>query len=493
MTASTNKLLFSWDDVEYLPDLQRLEFVLRYLPGEDLLRALNEKRGRGRGDYPVEAMWRALVAGVVFQHPSIAALIRELRRNPALLGLCGFNPLPRQGRPAVVREATAGAQVTRLVPAPLHDSVPGDANFSRLLRNLVDLEEQQGLVSAMVDTLRKRLIEALPDFGKHPGYDGKAIDSHSTGHTSRKTGKTSDPDADWGKHETFGTDHKTGQAWKKVKSWFGYGLHLIADTGYEIPVAFQVTKASASEPVVLSREIRKLFAGEPALRERCEDFSADRGLDSGPLKQTLWDDYGIRPLIDTREMWRTEKEMPDYDPSQPILRPLYPERVDTVLHSEKGEVVCRCPDTGKERPMAFQGFEAERVTLKYRCPAAAYGLTCKGRESCYRGAGCQAGAYGRIVRIDLNKHDRRIFTPTPHGGPSWRRGYNRRSALERINSRIDRSFGFELHFVRGQAKIQARVGLALAVMMALALGSVREGRPGRMRSLVHSPPLADTG
>ena len=46
MTASTNKLLFSWDDVEYLPDLQRLEFVLRYLPDEDLLRALN---GSGAG------------------------------------------------------------------------------------------------------------------------------------------------------------------------------------------------------------------------------------------------------------------------------------------------------------------------------------------------------------------------------------------------------------------------------------------------------------
>ena len=172
MTASNNKLLFSWDDVEYLPDLQRLEFVLRYLPDEDLLRALNGKRGRGRDDYPVEAMWRALVAGVVFQHPSLAALIRELRRNPALLGLCGFNPLPRQGRPVVVREATAGAQAARLVPAPLHDSVPGDANFSRLLRNVVHLEEQQGLVSAMVDTLRKRLMEALPDFGKHLGYDG---------------------------------------------------------------------------------------------------------------------------------------------------------------------------------------------------------------------------------------------------------------------------------------------------------------------------------
>ena len=31
---------------------------------------------------------------------------------------------------------------------------------------------------------------------------------------------------------------------------------------------------------------------------------------------------------------------------------------------------------------------------------------------------------------------------------------------------------------RGKAKMQVRVGLALAIMMALALGHVQEGRPG---------------
>ena len=33
-------------------------------------------------------------------------------------------------------------------------------------------------------------MEALPDFGRHPGYDGKALDSHSTGRSNRNTGKT---------------------------------------------------------------------------------------------------------------------------------------------------------------------------------------------------------------------------------------------------------------------------------------------------------------
>ena len=56
--------------------------------------------------------------------------------------------------------------------------------------------------------------------------------------------------------------------------------------------------------------------------------------------------------------------------------------------------------------------------------------------------------------------------------------------LERINSRLDGSFGFERHFVRGRAKMKTRLGLAVAVMMALALGAVLAGRPERMRSLV---------
>ena len=103
------------------------------------------------------------------------------------------------------------------------------------------------------------------------------------------------------------------------------------------------------------------------------------------------------------------------------------------------------------------------------------------------------GEYGRIVRVDLDKHDRRIFTPTPWGSPSWRRGYNRRSAMERINSRLDNSFNFETHYIRGLAKMKTRVGLALAVMMALALGQVRAGHAGRMRSLVGAVPYPDTG
>jgi hypothetical protein len=374
-------------------------------------------------------------------------------------------------------------KVIRTAAQAPYYQVPMSWNFSRFLKNVIELEDEHTMISEMVRRLRENLMAELPDFGKHLGYDGKAIDSYSTGQENRETGQTSDPDANWGKHETSGFD-KDGNLWKKVKSWFGYGLHLIADTVYEIPIAFSVTAASASESVELGSLIQNTFEQTPALAERCEDFSADRGLDSGGIKAMLWDDYHIRPVIDIRELWREEKNEPGYDPQKPITRAFFDQRVDTIVHTEKGTLHCICPATGEQRDMAFQGFEANRNTLKYRCPAAAYGFQCQGSKECSALGQVNPGPFGRSIRINITKEDRRIFTPTPYGSPSWERIYNRRSSLERINNRIDNSFGFEKHYIRGGAKMQTRAGLALAVMMAMALGHVRAGRIEQMRSLV---------
>jgi len=494
--AAVEASLFTWRDVEARSDLDRFHLVRDHLPDEQVVQYLEVMRGQGRDDYPVAAMWNALLAGVVFQHPSVESLIRELGRNPGLREDCGFAPLPMQRKPLsrMVRDALTGRmRVEHEAAREAVAVIPGSWNFSRFLSNVIELEETLGLVTGMIATLRRQLMEALPDFGCHLGYDGKAIESHSTGRINRAKGETSDPDADWGKHEINGVDARTGKQWRKVKSWFGYGLHLIADTQYEIPVAVRLTPASAAEQLELRDMIAETFEQDPELAERCRDFSADRGLDSAQTKALLWDDYAIRPLIDTRELWREEKQHPDYNPSKPITRPLYPERADTIVHTEKGSVHCICPHTGEQRNLAFHGFESDRNTLKYRCPAAAYGLDCEGRTQCHQAGGVDPGDYGRIVRIRLDDHDRRIFVPTPHGSPSWQRGYNRRSALERINNRIDNSFGFERHFIRGLAKMQTRVGLALAVMMAMALGHVRQGRIGQMRSLVQPIPLPATG
>ncbi|MBW2053885.1 MAG: transposase, partial [Deltaproteobacteria bacterium] len=44
--------------------------------------------------------------------------------------------------------------------------------------------------------------------------------------------------------------------WERVKSWFGFKLHLMVDADYELPVGYEVTKASVADtPLPISLEI----------------------------------------------------------------------------------------------------------------------------------------------------------------------------------------------------------------------------------------------
>jgi len=79
--------------------------------------------------------------------------------------------------------------------------------------------------------------------------------------------------------------------------------------------------------------------------------------------------------------------------------------------------------------------------------------------------------------------NRRVFTPIARSSYVWENEYKKRSAVERVNGRLDVSFGFERHFIRGMKKMKVRCGLALAVMLAMALGRIKEKQKDCMRSL----------
>ena len=79
-------------------------------------------------------------------------------------------------------------------------------------------------------------------------------------------------------------------------------------------MAFSIQPASRSESKEQAVQLETLFTETPELGERCQDFTADRGLDSTALKQYLWDQHQIRPLVDTVKHWQEEKKAPDYNP-----------------------------------------------------------------------------------------------------------------------------------------------------------------------------------
>ena len=114
------------------------------------------------------------------------------------------------------------------------------------------------------------------------------------------------------------------------------------------------------------------------------------------------------------------------------------------------------------------------MNLKKLCPVKQYGVTGAGKAQCPVAQG---------IRISLSE-DRRIFTPIDRSSYKREREYNKRPSVERVNSRLDGSFGFEQPTIRGITKMETKCGLALCVMLAMPLGRAKENQKDKIRSLV---------
>jgi len=183
--------LFGWREIDDLGDLERLVLVLDHLPDEELIRRLEKEPGKGRDDYPVRAAWNSVVAGIVFQHPSIESLRRELLRNAQLRDICGFDPCLGE----------------RAVP-PAHA-------YIRFLRKLI---RHAGEVEEMFARLVDEISRLLPDFGRVLALDSKAINSLARGkkrdEKPPKPDERRDTDADFGK-KTYRGLREDGTWWEK--------------------------------------------------------------------------------------------------------------------------------------------------------------------------------------------------------------------------------------------------------------------------------------
>lgn len=58
-----------------------MQLALENLSVELLMKTLEQEWVPGRDDFPLCPMWNALVAGPVFQDPTVEALLQELRCN----------------------------------------------------------------------------------------------------------------------------------------------------------------------------------------------------------------------------------------------------------------------------------------------------------------------------------------------------------------------------------------------------------------------------
>jgi len=443
MASIAQMRLFRWNQIDASSDLHRLRLVLEAMPDEELMRTLERERKCRRDDYPIRAVWNSLLAGVIYGHAGVESLRRELLRNRELLEVCGFDPV-------------LGAR-----------AVPPSWVYSRLVKKLC---RHLDLVERMVEQLVDDVAKQLPDLGRRLAVDSKGIRTHARGR--KDPAESADPEADWGVR-TYREKREDGSAVERVKRWFGYKLHLLVDADYEMPVAYRVTRASANDSPVLGELLEDVESKHETVLDRAQFLSMDKAYDSQENNATLYDVYGIKPLIPTRELWKDE-EAPGG------LRQLRHDVIDNVLYDEEGTLYCSCLVSGEVRQMLYWGFEQQRRCLKYRCPAAHYGIVCAGRRQ------CSPTQYGRVVRISLDDPDidRRLFVPVPRHTLQFKREYKKRTAVERVNSRLGLQLGFDVHFVRGMTKMRMKAGVAIAVMLSMALAQVRRNHKGKMRTLL---------
>lgn len=315
--------------------------------------------------------------------------------------------------------------------------VPPSKSYTNLIKHLKIIEP---MLKECFYELREFMYENLKDFGINVGEDGKIFLSRAIGYNKNGNSEDAwcDVDADFTVKEYYYKD-KDGITQSKKKKFFGYRYHLLADVDYELPIDYTVTKASKGEREQLINQLNRLDQNKI---EKIKTLSADKGYDGEELIKKI-KGYGIKPIIDIRNKWKDGEKTRQYKDTN-------------IVYTYNGDVYY-VDEFGKENPMKYLGYDKVKDKLRY----------------VYN---------GKVYSIELSA-DERIFTPIARNCNKWKKIYNKRTALERINGRLDRDFNLENNKVRGLKKATVIIDIMMIGMMAMAKGHIINNKPENLRKL----------
>jgi Transposase DDE domain/Transposase domain (DUF772) len=437
MVLHPAKPLFAWDELEDSPSLQTIKDLLATLPDGKLLDSLRRARGKGRNDYPVHVLWGVIVLRVALRHVTTEAVLAELCRNEGLRRLIGIESETR---------------------------VPKPWNISRF-EEVLGQEPHRTLLKEVFNVLIQRLGLAVADLGKDTAGDATGLSAR------RKPAEAAQEEIDEGLPQASGgrKEYKDDEGKvTKVVEWFGFKLHLIVDVKHEAVLAYQITDTKAGDGETLPVVLEQAQANLP--EDRIETLAYDKAADSAEVHELL-SSKGITPVIQMRALWQTEPErlLPGHDGSS------------NVVYTENGNIHCydKVSDPPVRHPMSYIGYEPQRQTLKYRCPAKHEGWECPMSTICNAGK-----SYGKTVRVPCEV-DLRRFPALPRATKKFERLYKGRTSVERVNARLKVFWGVDDGNVTGTRRFVAQVGVVLAVHAAfatlLASAPRREGTLGKIR------------
>jgi transposase len=238
--------------VKSVPVVRQLHAIFDSIPDEALIADL--KAPTGRPGFTVEVLWKTYVAMTILGLPTFASMIRTLQNNPYIAIACG-------------------------ITSP--EGIPSKFAYSRFMRKLSE-RRYVVMVKNIMRSLTRSLYDALPDFGKSVTIDSTDLKAWSNG--VKRT--VSDPDATWAvRLDTSG----------KQKFYFGYKLHLLADTYYELPIAANLTTASIHDVRIASRVLSQ--ARFTYSRFHPQYVICDAGYCSRKLRSLIRQQYRAKPII----------------------------------------------------------------------------------------------------------------------------------------------------------------------------------------------------
>lgn len=437
MRIQINKPLFAWDCLEDSPTLKTIKQLLEVIPDEDLLTSLETARGKGRSDYSLRTLWGVLVLSIALRHQTIEACLAELRRNESLRKLVGIES---------------------------EDTVPKKWNLSRFLDSL-GKEPHLSLLHQVFDDMIKRLGEAVPDLGRDTAGDATALNARrKQGARAKAEEEEGLPQATGGRKEYTDDDGKV----TKVVEWFGFKLHLLVDVKHEVSLSYKITDTKAGDGETLPDILADAQDNLPP--NRIETLAYDKAADTNDVHKLL-SKANIKPVIQNRSLWKEEHErmLPGHDGNS------------NIVYDEAGTVYCYDRDSEPmvRHKMSYIGYEPQRKTVKYRCPAMHEGWECPMAKTCNAGK-----SYGLTVRVP-QEIDVRRFPSLPRATKKFERLYKGRTAVERVNARLKIFWGADDGNLTGSRRFFALLGVVLVVHASfatlLAMTPRREGTLGQTK------------
>lgn len=303
--------------------------------------------------------------------------------------------------------------------------VPPARVFSKFIDKLMKYQDK---LNTIFQSLVDELYQTVDGFGQTVAGDGKIIQSYANAQTDKTdTDRRSETEATWTKKVYYYTD-SSGKECKKSTSYFGYRAHILCDVKTELPIKLTVTPANIGEKDQMKKMLTQIADNQ---KDKMKYVLLDRGYDSTDLYQAIIDMNAL-PIIDKRNMWQDNNETRQYKDTD-------------IVYDVKGNVYY-VDENIKKTPMKYKGYDKQRDALRYE-------------------------HNGKIYRIK-RKENERIFTPLARQSKKFKRLYKGRTAVERLNGRLDRDYNFEDHCIRGLKKMTMLVTFSAIIMLAMAKGHI---------------------